>query len=80
VTEDPKTIMIKTIIIIIIIIIIISPKADVDILYVKKERKRSDLLQKEATYKGEIIKTPEYLKTKYTEVRIVNIVNSKNQS
>jgi hypothetical protein len=45
---------------------------------VKKERKGSGLLQHEETYQGEIIKTAEYLNTKYTEDRFVNIVKVKN--
>jgi hypothetical protein len=52
VTGDLKTIMKMTII---IIIIIISPKSWYRYTIRKKERKRSGLLQNEATYEAEII-------------------------
>jgi hypothetical protein len=44
---------------------------------VKKERKGSGLLQNEAIKRQRLLKTAEYLNTKYTEDRFVNIVKVK---
>jgi len=38
------------------------------------DRKGRGLLQNEATYEAELIKSAEYLNTKYTKDRFVNIV------
>jgi len=52
------------------------PKADIDRIYMKKKEDGRGLLQTEATYKAEIIKIAEYLKTEYTEDQFVNIVKN----
>jgi len=51
------------------------PKADIDILYVKrKEGGRGGLVQAEAAYTAEISNIAEYLNTNYKEDQFVNIV------
>ena len=49
------------------------PKADIDRLICKKERRKRPVTI-EATNKTEIINSAEYMNTKYTEDKFVNIV------
>ena len=53
-----------------------NPKADIDMLYVKRKEGGRGLVQVEAAYKAEIINIAEYLKTNYREDQFVNIVKN----
>jgi len=52
------------------------PKADIDMLYVKRKEGGRELVQIKAAYKAEIINIAEYLNTNYKEDEFVNIVKS----
>ena len=52
----------------------LHPKADIDMLYVKRKEEGRGLVQVEAAYKAEIINIAEYLNTNYKEDQFVNIV------
>ena len=52
------------------------PKAEIDMLYVKRKEGGRGLLQIEVTHKAEIINIAEYLNIKYTEDQFLNIVKS----
>jgi len=52
------------------------PKADIDMLYVKRKEGGRGLVQIEAAYKTEVINIAEYLDTNYKENQFVSIVKS----
>jgi hypothetical protein len=56
------------------------PKADIDMLYVKRKEGGRGLVQIEAAYKEEIMNIAEYLNTNYKKDQFVNIVKSQESS
>jgi hypothetical protein len=54
------------------------PKADIDMLYVKRKEGGRGLLQTEMTYKADITNIAEYLNTKCKEDQFVNISHRNN--